>query len=116
MEPPEVDPRPVLATDLESSAPGCYYTSMSSVDQSGSPGERDETDLSAFIAAETAKRHRRNRALRTPDQRMELARQMQMDAYRVMQANPAAWQAFLKRNHAKRSVPVASVFAPEDST
>ena len=63
-----------------------------------------DPELAERMERERARRHRRNLALRTMEQRAELGCELQMRAYELMKSNPVAWQAFLRRNHAARAI------------
>ena len=54
-------------------------------------------------AIATMNRHRQRNAFNlSPAQRMEAFQKLQASAWQLLQSNPAAMQAFIKRNHRKR--------------
>ena len=60
--------------------------------------------LGRQIEVETMKRQRRSAKARTVTERLQIAERLQQEAYALMQANPKAWESFVRRNYRKRRV------------
>lgn len=69
-------------------------------------------ELDAALKHEQAKRRRRALAM-TPEERIERHLQIQAEAMATLRANPAAWEAFQRRNHHQRRASLAAAKVAE---
>lgn len=63
--------------------------------------ENDSHSITAANDKALVYRLRQYRAM-TPAERLKLSEQLRTDAFSTLRSNPAAWQAFVKRNHHQR--------------